>query len=273
MAYLDQRALDEIQVTAVGSSAEFATPGVSWTGVVKSGGNDFHGLLSYDGQYPSLQADNVDRRADRPGARAVRQQHRELLRLHRPARRKNRAATSSGSSPPTAASSASRMSLASRRPRARRQIRPPIHDDPPATRTMWNPGLHAEAVVPTGAAAPLHRVRQPLDQERTPARREPFRAARIDLELLVRPDAVEVRVPVDTVEPRDGERDVRRQLVPRAVAAAGRRRCTRQPDDERHLHRLHHGSGGDGAQPEQEPSDQRLDELLPGTVRSWASTS
>jgi len=60
MAYLDGRALDEIQVTAVGSSAEFATPGVSWTGVVKSGGNDFHGLLSYDGQYPALQATNVD---------------------------------------------------------------------------------------------------------------------------------------------------------------------------------------------------------------------
>jgi hypothetical protein len=60
MAYLDGRALDEIQVTAVGSSAEFATPGVAWTGVVKSGGNDFHGLLSYDGQYPSLQATNVD---------------------------------------------------------------------------------------------------------------------------------------------------------------------------------------------------------------------
>ncbi len=60
MAYLDQRALDEIQVTAVGSSAEFATPGVAWTGVVKSGGNDFHGLLSYDGQYPTLQATNVD---------------------------------------------------------------------------------------------------------------------------------------------------------------------------------------------------------------------
>jgi hypothetical protein len=60
MAYLDQRALDDIQVTAVGSSAEFATPGVAWTGVVKSGGNDFHGLLSYDGQYPSLQGNNVD---------------------------------------------------------------------------------------------------------------------------------------------------------------------------------------------------------------------
>src|SRR5262245_23841238 len=60
MAYLDQRALEDIQVTAVGSSAEFATPGVAWTGIVKSGGNDFHGLFSYDGQYQALQADNVD---------------------------------------------------------------------------------------------------------------------------------------------------------------------------------------------------------------------
>ena len=60
MAYLDQRALDDIQVTAVGSSAEFATPGLAWTGVVKSGGNDFHGLFSYDGQYPWLQGNNVD---------------------------------------------------------------------------------------------------------------------------------------------------------------------------------------------------------------------
>jgi hypothetical protein len=60
MAYLDQRALDEIQVTAVGSSAEFATPGVAWTGVVKSGGNQFHGLFSYDGQDHALQSTNVD---------------------------------------------------------------------------------------------------------------------------------------------------------------------------------------------------------------------
>src|SRR4029077_2777929 len=60
MAYLDQRALDEIQVTAVGSSAEFATPGVSWTGVVKSGGNDFHVLFSYDGQDHAVQSTNVD---------------------------------------------------------------------------------------------------------------------------------------------------------------------------------------------------------------------
>ena len=60
MAYLDQRALEEIQVTAVGSGAEFATPGLAWTGLVKSGGNTFHGLFSYDGQYPSLQGNNVD---------------------------------------------------------------------------------------------------------------------------------------------------------------------------------------------------------------------
>ena len=72
MAYLDQRALDEIQVTAVGSSAEFATPGVAWTGVVKSGGNDFHGLLSYDGQYPALQATNVDDALIAQGLESVR---------------------------------------------------------------------------------------------------------------------------------------------------------------------------------------------------------
>ena len=67
MAYLDQRALDEIQVTAVGSSAEFATPGVAWTGVVKSGGNDFHGLFSYDGQDHSVQSTNVDDELIRQG--------------------------------------------------------------------------------------------------------------------------------------------------------------------------------------------------------------
>jgi hypothetical protein len=73
MAYLDQRALDEIQVTAVGSSAEFATPGVAWTGIVKSGGNDFHGLGSYDGQYPSLQSTNCRRRAQKARRRSIRQ--------------------------------------------------------------------------------------------------------------------------------------------------------------------------------------------------------
>jgi hypothetical protein len=60
MAYLDSRALEEIQVSSVGSSAEFPTPGVAWTAIVKSGGNDFHGLFSYDGQHSSLQNQNVD---------------------------------------------------------------------------------------------------------------------------------------------------------------------------------------------------------------------
>lgn len=67
MAYLDQRALDEIQVTAVGTSSEFATPGVAWTGIVKAGGNDFHGLFSYDGQAHALQSSNVDAALIRQG--------------------------------------------------------------------------------------------------------------------------------------------------------------------------------------------------------------
>ena len=171
MAYLDQRALDEIQVTAVGSSAEFATPGVAWTGVVKSGGNDFHGLLSYDGQYPALQATNVDDALIAQGLESVREQHRELLRLHRADRRQNRA----------------RQALVLRRlPQhrarlqrarllgiqgARQQVR---HRRRPAGHAHdVEPRADAEAVVPAGGAAPLHRVRQPLDQERTRARREP----------------------------------------------------------------------------------------------------
>ena len=129
MAYLDQRALDEIQVTAVGSSAEFATPGVAWTGVVKSGGNDFHGLLSYDGQYPALQANNVDEALINTGAGSVREQHQELLRRHGAARRHESCATGSGSSPPSAASSACRTSSASRRPRG-----PTTGTEPPTTR-------------------------------------------------------------------------------------------------------------------------------------------
>jgi hypothetical protein len=60
MAYLDSRMLEEIQVSSVGSSAEFPTPGVAWTAVVKSGSNQFHGIFSYDGQDQMLQSQNVD---------------------------------------------------------------------------------------------------------------------------------------------------------------------------------------------------------------------
>jgi outer membrane receptor protein involved in Fe transport len=59
-AYLDQRSLQEIQVKAVGNDAEVGPPGLAWNGVVKSGGNQFHGLGSAEKQWPGLQSNNVD---------------------------------------------------------------------------------------------------------------------------------------------------------------------------------------------------------------------
>jgi hypothetical protein len=59
-AYLDQRSLQEIQVKAVGNDAEVGPPGLAWNGIVKAGGNDFHGFLSAEGQSPTFQSDNVD---------------------------------------------------------------------------------------------------------------------------------------------------------------------------------------------------------------------
>lgn len=60
MAYIDQRSVEEIQVSAVGNDAEFGPPGVGWKAIIKSGGNEFHGLLGADGQRPELQSRNVD---------------------------------------------------------------------------------------------------------------------------------------------------------------------------------------------------------------------
>jgi outer membrane receptor protein involved in Fe transport len=59
-AYLDQRSLQEIQVKAVGNDAEVGPPGIAWNGVVKSGGNEFHGFASAEGQSATFQSGNVD---------------------------------------------------------------------------------------------------------------------------------------------------------------------------------------------------------------------
>ena len=193
MAYLDQRALDEIQVTAVGSSAEFATPGVAWTGVVKSGGNDFHGLLSYDGQYPALQATNVDDALIAQGLSPSGNSIESYYDFTGTARRQNRARQALVlrrlPQHPARVQRARLLGVQGARRQVRHRRRPAGHAHD------VEPRPDGEAVVPAGGAAPLHRVRQPLDQERARARREPVRAARIDVELLVRPDAVEGRVP------------------------------------------------------------------------------
>jgi hypothetical protein len=143
MAYLDQRALDEIQVIAVGSSAEFATPGVAWTGVVKSGGNDFHGLFSYDGQYPALQSSNVDDALEEQGldpsgnsiekyydvtgqlGGRIIQDQLWFFAAYRSIKRVSNELGFVGGKGPNGT-----------------YDRPtdPLNDDPLATRTMWNPG-------------------------------------------------------------------------------------------------------------------------------------
>ena len=144
MAYLDQRALDEIQVTAVGSSSEFATPGVSWTGVVKSGGNEFHGLASY---YWSTTRRSRATTSIRPWRTrgSTRQATASRATTISPANSAERSfRTNSGFSPPTAASSASRdqLGFVGGKGANGKYDAPtdPLNDDPLATRTMWNPG-------------------------------------------------------------------------------------------------------------------------------------
>jgi outer membrane receptor protein involved in Fe transport len=59
-AYLDPEALEEVKVNAIGVGAEYGTPGVAWQAVLKSGGNEFHGLASAETQRPEFQSANID---------------------------------------------------------------------------------------------------------------------------------------------------------------------------------------------------------------------
>ena len=58
--YFNSDTLEEIQLRTSGNDAEVSTPGVSMVGVIKSGGNDFHGRYSYAYQTPKLQSSNLD---------------------------------------------------------------------------------------------------------------------------------------------------------------------------------------------------------------------
>ena len=57
--YYDTGALEEVVVKTGGSDAEMSSPGYSFLGVVKSGGNDFHGGGIAQWQSNKLQSDNV----------------------------------------------------------------------------------------------------------------------------------------------------------------------------------------------------------------------
>jgi hypothetical protein len=58
--YFMDNTLEEVQIKTSGTDAEVSTPGISFVGVLKSGGNDFHGIYTAAGETPSLQADNLD---------------------------------------------------------------------------------------------------------------------------------------------------------------------------------------------------------------------
>lgn len=65
--------LEEVQIKTSGNDAEVSVPGISMVGVLKSGGNDFHGAYAGAIQSPKLQSDNVDDSLRGQGLRATSQ--------------------------------------------------------------------------------------------------------------------------------------------------------------------------------------------------------
>jgi hypothetical protein len=58
--YFRDNTLEEVQIKTSGADAEVSVPGISFVGVLKSGGNDFHGIYTAAAETPMLQADNLD---------------------------------------------------------------------------------------------------------------------------------------------------------------------------------------------------------------------
>ncbi len=57
--YYDYGAFQEVQIKAMGNDAEMATPGTAFMGILKSGGDQFHGSGYFAWETPNLQSDNV----------------------------------------------------------------------------------------------------------------------------------------------------------------------------------------------------------------------
>jgi hypothetical protein len=58
--YFDVGSLQEVQIKSGGNDAQYATAGLIWVGVVKSGGNQFHGEGLIQAETPGLQSNNLD---------------------------------------------------------------------------------------------------------------------------------------------------------------------------------------------------------------------
>jgi hypothetical protein len=69
--YFNSDTLEEIQIKTSGNDASVGVPGISMVGVIKSGGNSYHGLYSASYQTPKLQANNLDDHLRSQGLTAV----------------------------------------------------------------------------------------------------------------------------------------------------------------------------------------------------------
>src|SRR5262249_22747442 len=58
--YFMDNTLEDVQIKTSGADAEVSVPGISFVGVLKSGGNDFHGIYAAAFESPKLQSDNLD---------------------------------------------------------------------------------------------------------------------------------------------------------------------------------------------------------------------
>ncbi len=58
--YYDFGAFEEVQVKAMSNDAEMPLSGTNFVGIIKSGGNDFHGGTVFYWETPKIQSDNVD---------------------------------------------------------------------------------------------------------------------------------------------------------------------------------------------------------------------
>ena len=58
--FYDYASFEEVQVKALGNSAEVGTPGTNFVGIVKSGGDTFHGRYYAAGSNSSMEGDNLD---------------------------------------------------------------------------------------------------------------------------------------------------------------------------------------------------------------------
>ncbi len=57
--YYDYGAFEEVQIKAMGNDAEVSVSGTNFVGIIKSGGNDYHGSFLYAWETPKLQSGNV----------------------------------------------------------------------------------------------------------------------------------------------------------------------------------------------------------------------